>query len=80
MGRREHGLTLFTGVVWFIGSIVVVQLWLVTAALEALLAGRTTVLVPAAVASLALAAINIALLVFVIRQDRSIRSEAGPAE
>ncbi len=80
MGRREHGLTLFTGIVWFIGSIVVVQLWLVTAALEALLAGRFAVLVPAALASLALASINGALLVFVNRQDRSIRREAGPAE
>lgn len=80
MGLREHGLTLFTGIVWFIGSIVVVQLWLVTAGLEALLSGRTSVLVPAALASLALASINGALLVFVNRQDRRIRREAGPAE
>jgi hypothetical protein len=80
VGRREQGLTLFTAILWLIGIVVVVQLWLVTAALEALLAGHTAVLVPAAVASLALLGLNGGLLLFVYRLDRSIRQDAGPPE
>ena len=80
MGRREQGLTLFTAILWLIGIVVVVQLWLVTAALEALLAGHRAVLVPAAIASLALLGLNGGLLLFVYRLDRTIRHDAGPPE
>jgi hypothetical protein len=78
--RREQGLTLFTGILCLVGIVVVVQLWLVTAALEALLAHRTGVLVPAALVSLALLGINGALLRYVTRLDRRIRRETGPPE
>lgn len=79
-GLREQGLTLFTGILWLIGMVVIVQLWLVTAALEALLAGHRAVLVPAAIASLVLLALNAALLLFVFRLDGKIRRAAGPPE
>ena len=79
-GRREQGLTLFTGLLWLIGLVVIVQLWLLTAALEAFLAGHRDVLIPAAVASLALLGINGGLLLFVFRLDRRIRGAAGPPE
>jgi hypothetical protein len=80
VGRREQGLTLFTAMLWLIGIVVVVQLWLVTAALEALLAGHTRVLVPAALASLALLGLNGGLLLFVYRLDGNIRRDTGPPE
>lgn len=79
-GLREQGLTLFTGILWLIGLGVIVQLWLVTAALEALLAGHRTVLVPAAIASLVLLALNAGLLLFVFRLDGKIRRAAGEPE
>lgn len=79
-GLREQGLTLFTGILWLIGLGVIVQLWLVTAALDALLAGHRTVLVPAAIASLVLLALNAGLLLFVVRLDGKIRRAAGEPE
>jgi hypothetical protein len=80
MGRRAQGLTLFTGVLCLIGMMVIVQLWLVTAALEALLARHMGVLVPAALASLVLLGINGGLLLFVHRLDGQIRRAVGPPE
>lgn len=79
-GLRKQGLTLFTGILCLIGTVVIVQLWLVTAALEALLAGHRDVLVPAAIASLALLGLNGGLLLFVLALDRRIRSRSGPPE
>jgi hypothetical protein len=80
VGRRDQALTLFTAVLWLIGVVVVVQLWLLTAALEALLAGHTRVLVPAAIASLALLGLNAGLLLYVYRLDAAVRRETGPPE
>lgn len=77
---RDQGLTLFSGILLLVGTVVIVQLWLVTAALEALLSGHTRVLIPAALASLALTGINGGLLFFVERLDRKIRKAAGPPE
>lgn len=77
---REQGLTLFTGILWLIGVVVIVQLWLVTAALESFLSGHRQVLVPAALASLALLGLNAGLLWLVYRLDRRIRRAAGPPE
>jgi len=80
MGRREQGVTLYTGVMWLIGTVVVVQLWLGTAALEALLARHKGVLVPAAIASVVLALINAGLVGFVYRMDAQIRRDVGTPE
>jgi hypothetical protein len=80
MGYREHGLTLFTAILWLIGIGVIVQLWLVAGALEALLAGHLSILLPAFLASAAVGLLNGGLLLFVIRLDRRIRRTAGPAE
>ena len=49
---REQGSTLFSAVLFLIAMLVVIQLWLVAAALDALLGGETGVLMPAAIASL----------------------------
>jgi hypothetical protein len=80
MGKREQGLVLFSGILWLVGLVVIVQLWLVTAALEALLAGHRSVLFPAAVASVLLFLLNGGLLMFVWRWDARIRRSAGPPE
>lgn len=80
MGRRAQGVTLYSGVMWIIGMGIVVQLWLGTSALEALLARHTAVLVPAAVASVVLALLNGGLVWIVYRMDANIRREMGPPE
>ncbi len=77
MDNERRGTTLMTGVSAFIATVVIVQLWLVSAALEALLGGERDVLVPAAIASAVLAAVNAALLVRALRVDRS--SDRGGA-
>jgi hypothetical protein len=73
MTRMTQGLTLFTAILWLIGIVVIIQLWLVSAALEALLGGDRQVLTPAAIASFVLFLLNGGLLLFVIRFDRRVR-------
>lgn len=80
MSRRTQGQVLFTGILWIIGISVIVQLWLLTAALEALLAQHMQALIPAAIASAGLLALNGALLLFVHRFDEQVRREGGPPE
>ena len=73
METLKQGTTLFTGICVLIGVIVVIQLWLVAAALDALLGGDTGVLTPAAVASFVLFLVNGGLLLYAIRFDHRIR-------
>ena len=80
MRTRQQGLTLFSAILWLVATVVVIQLWLVAAALDALLAGAVAILVPAAVASLLLFLLNFGLLRFVIRFDRRLRASLAEAE
>jgi len=73
METRRQGTTLFTFVCVLVGTLVVLQLWLVAAALEALLGGDVAVLVPAAGASLALFLANGGLLWYVLAFDERVR-------
>ena len=52
METRRQGLPLFTGICFLIGTLVVVQLWLLAAALEAARSELAHVLLPATAASL----------------------------
>ncbi len=70
MSVRAQGTTLFTAILVFVASTVVVQLWLLTVSMEALLAHETRILVPAAVGSSVLLLINAGLLRYVFRFDR----------
>ena len=70
--RRRQGITLMTAICAFIAVLLVIQIWLVSAALEALLSNDRAVLVPAAVASLVLFAINGGLLLHAVRFDRGL--------
>ena len=73
MRTRQQGSVLFAGVLVLIATLVIIQLWLLTAALDALLAHTFEVLVPATVASLVLFVMNAALLGYVLSFDRKVR-------
>jgi hypothetical protein len=73
METIKQGTALFTAICVLIGTLVVIQLWLVAAALDALLAGQTSILIPAAIASIALLGINYGLLLYIIRFDKRVR-------
>ena len=52
---------------------VVIQLWLLTVSMEALLGGKTGTLIPAALGSTVLLAINAGLLRYVFRFDHEVQ-------
>jgi hypothetical protein len=74
-GARSQGTTLFTAILILVASAVVVQLWLLTVSMEALLAGETRTLVPAAAGSTLLLAVNAGLLRYVFRVDAWIEKD-----
>ncbi|HEX6881450.1 MAG TPA: DUF6755 family protein [Terriglobales bacterium] len=73
MSVRSQGTTLFTAILIFVSATVVVQLWLLTVAMEALLARETTILIPSAVGSTVLLIINAGLLRYVFRFDEDVQ-------
>lgn len=77
METRAQGSTLFSAVLVLIATLVIIQLWLVAAALDALLARQTDVLLPTAIASAALCFLNVGLLWYVISFDERLR-QWGP--
>lgn len=75
MQTRQQGSVLFAGVLVLITTLVVIQLWLLTAALEALLAHTYDILMPATMSSLVLFVINALLLWYVVSFDARVRRE-----
>jgi hypothetical protein len=73
MSVRRQGTTLFTAMLMLVASTVVVQLWLLTVSLEAVLSGEMRVVIPAAIGSTVLLAINAGLLRYVFRFDEEVR-------
>lgn len=73
MVTPRQGLPLFTAISVLIGTLVVIQLWLLAAAIDALLSGEAAVLVPAAAASMVLFAANGGLLLHARNFDRRVR-------
>jgi heme A synthase len=65
---------------FFVIVLLMVQMWLLTAALESLLAGHTEVALPAFLASFVLFAACAALYVLVIRLDRAPEPEERPSQ
>lgn len=65
-----------TAICAFIAVMLIIQVWLVSAALEALLSNQREVLLPAAVASLVLFVINGGLLLHAVRFDEGLRKAA----
>ena len=73
METRQQGSILFSAVLGLIATLVVIQLWLVAAGLEALRARETAVLVPTAIASAVLFAMSVGLLWYVVSFDQRLR-------
>lgn len=69
MSIRSQGTTLFTAVLVIVAATVVLQLWLLTVAMEFLLAHEFKTLLPAALGSSVLLLINAGLLRYVFRFD-----------
>jgi len=74
---RNQAVTLFTAVSLLIGIMVIIQLWLVAAALDALLSDQTSVLIPAAIGSAILFLACGGLLILIIRLDSRVRRRNG---
>lgn len=70
MSVRTQGTILFAAILLLVASAVVVQLWLLTVSMEALLGGEYKTLIPAASGSTVLLAVNAGLLRYVFRFDR----------
>jgi hypothetical protein len=75
MSIRTQGTTLFTAILIFVAATVVVQLWLLTVSMEALLAKEPSTLIPTAVGSTALLIINAGLLRYVFRFDQDAQRD-----
>lgn len=75
MSLRRQGTTLFAAILALVASAVVLQLWLLTVSMEALLSGEYKTLIPAAAGSTVLLAVNAGLLRYVFRFDRDVRGE-----
>ena len=75
MSLRAQGTTLFAAILILVASAVVLQLWLLTVSMEALLSGEYKTLFPAAAGSTVLLAVNAGLLRYVFRFDRYARGE-----
>jgi hypothetical protein len=73
METRQQGATLFSAVLVLIATLVIIQLWLVAAAIDALLGRQADVLIPTAVASGVLFVLSAALLLYVVSFDERLR-------
>jgi hypothetical protein len=67
---RSQRLTIVIGILSFVILIVVLQLWLLTATMNAYLGGDTSILLPAALASLVCLGLNGGLLWYLYGLDR----------
>jgi predicted Co/Zn/Cd cation transporter (cation efflux family) len=73
--KQKKGLVAIDGAMALIVVLLIVQIWLLSSALEALLAGHTDVALPAAVFSGILFFCCVALTLFVWRVDRDSRHQ-----
>jgi hypothetical protein len=76
---RKQGATLFSAVLVLIATLVVIQLWLIATAVDALLGRQIDVLLPTAIASAGLCALSALLLWYVESFDDRLR-HWGPRE
>ena len=67
---RSQRMTIVLGIALFCAMLVVMQLWLLTATMEAYLNGDEGMIVPAAVTSLGCFALNLGLFRFLRALDR----------
>ncbi len=67
---RQQKTTIVFGILSIVLTIVVLQLWLLTATMNAFLGGQETVILPAAIASLVCFALNAGLLTYIYKMER----------
>lgn len=67
---RSQRMTILLGIICLIAVIVILQLWLLTATMEAYLGGDHAIVVPAALASLACLGLNAGLVHYLRALDR----------
>ena len=67
---RQQKMTIVFGILSIVVIMVVLQLWLLTATMNAFLAGQERVIVPAAIASIICLALNVGLLSYIYRMER----------
>ncbi len=73
---REQRVTIIQGMLIFVLIVVVLQLWLLTATMNAWLGGDDSIVWPAAAASAACLALNAGLLRYLVRMERT--RKGGP--
>lgn len=73
---RERGVTVIDAAIALDGILLIVQMWVLSASLEAYLAGHTGVALPAALVSGALLLGCWLLYLFVLRIDRESREDS----
>lgn len=67
---RQQKTTIVFGILSLVVMLVVLQLWLLTATMNAFLAGQERVIIPAALASIVCFALNGGLLWYIYRMER----------
>jgi hypothetical protein len=67
---RQQKMTIVFGILSIVVMTVILQLWLLTATMNAFLAGQERVIVPAAIASIVCFALNLGLLSYVYKMER----------
>ena len=73
MATPKQGTTLFSALLILVGLSVIIQLWIVAAAMEALLAHEYQLLFPLFAGSAVLFIVNLALLRIVFNFDRQVK-------
>ena len=66
---RAQRMTIVNGILLFVILIVILQLWLLTATMNAYLGGDTNMVLPAALSSLVCLGLNLGLLWYLYRLD-----------
>ncbi|GMW02204.1 MAG: hypothetical protein AMXMBFR84_33400 [Candidatus Hydrogenedentota bacterium] len=65
---RSQRMTIVTAILCIVSLIVILQLWLLTATMEAFLGGNQKIVIPAAIASAGCFLLNFGLLHFYLRK------------
>lgn len=66
---RSQRMTIVNGMLFFVILVVILQLWLLTATMNAFLGGEQAVILPAALASLVCFGFNVGLIWYLYRID-----------
>jgi hypothetical protein len=72
---RDQRATIVYGMLFFVLIVVVLQLWLLTATMNAWLGGDASIVWPAAIASAICLSLNLGLYRYLVRLERTRRSD-----